>query len=276
MNNERNKLFDEKMLPKSGCEIVNLIGSLIKAFIEERDNDPTHSIQYYNAMLSLLNKVAFEMQTRILFNAPAEWYYSFSINNLEAALFIKHIKTNNIEETESNSREKVFFDESFKILSYPIQLLSVEEYARLNDIEEVTVRQWIRRGKIRAAVKRGGEWRIPKITETPKRGYTSVRYINNEHRMCIPTSFNPLGVIPMYIDIHPSEKKGYCQILLDGAPLKISGELITDQEREKIELLLISTPGMTNSDSIAISLPNIQEVDTRGVQLRSGGMRLPF
>ena len=46
----------------------------------------------------------------------------------------------------------------------------------LNDGDEVTiraiwVRQWIRRGKLRSAVKAGSEWRIPELSEIIGRGY---------------------------------------------------------------------------------------------------------
>lgn len=48
-----------------------------------------------------------------------------------------------------------------------LQLLVVN--AKLYDVEPVTVRQWIRRGKLREAEKVGKEWRISELTDVPGR-----------------------------------------------------------------------------------------------------------
>lgn len=192
------------------------------------------------------------------------------MTNTDAPLYIRHIT-----HEKDNGTAEITYDESFRLICYPAHLMTVEDYAKLNRTEPVTVRQWIRGGKLRNAVKIGGEWRIPEITDTPSRGYSSVRYYNNRRLFILPQNYHCLNQQPYYIDIYPSEKKGFCQILLDGIPAKLSGELIPDSEREKIELVLISSPGMMNSISSLFNLPDIKESDSRGIQIRTGGMRLP-
>ena len=66
----------------------------------------------------------------------------------------------------------------YDLMEEKSRLLTVEEYAKQNNVKVVTVRQWIRRGKLRTAIKMGGEWRIPELTSVPdkSRGYRTVFY----------------------------------------------------------------------------------------------------
>ena len=65
----------------------------------------------------------------------------------------------------------------------------MEENAKEYGVETVTVRQWIRRGKIRNAVKNGREWLIPELTELPGRGYTSAIYMWYEYLYDLPNEY---------------------------------------------------------------------------------------
>ena len=77
----------------------------------------------------------------------------------------------------------------------------VEEYAAATNTEAVTVRQWIRRGKLRNALKIGSEWRIPEITDPPRRGYTPVSYYNKGGLIAFPKEFGvSLSIQPHVID----------------------------------------------------------------------------
>lgn len=263
-------------LPRTKEEIISILDQKTGEIAKEMRECPCHTLPYYNALLRLLDHVILEIATRNIFSAPDGWYYSFTVSNTEATLFVRHAKLIEKRENEGIASIHIEYDESFKLISYPVNLLSVDEYAKLNKIETVTVRQWIRRGKLRTAVKIGGEWRIPEITDTPSRGYTSVRYYNNGRFFALPQSYKCLEQNPLYIDIYPSkERKGFCQILLDGIPAKISGELIPDVDREKIELALISTPGMRSSATTIMGMPGISETDSRGATIRAGSAILP-
>ena len=263
-------------LPSEKKTIINMLENKLREITKERDDSPEHSLPYYNGLIKLLNKVIFGIATRQIFHAPDGWYYSFSISNIDASLFIRHVSPSEHEkESDNRTSQEVIYDESFRLICYPTNLMTVDDYAKINGIEPVTVRQWIRRGKLRTAVKIGGEWRIPEITDTPSRGFTGVRYYNNGRLFILPQNYHCLNQQPFYIDIYPAEKKGFCQILFDGMPAKLSGDLIPDSEREKIELALISTPGMINSSSTVLHIPNLKEIDKRGVQIRTGGMRIP-
>ena len=251
------------MLTKLSSDITN-----------EMRMNPKHTLQYYNAFMLLINKVSFEISTRNVFDAPPEWFFSFEVSNKNAALYIRHIA--DFQKKEDN---KVLFDidETFRLINYPVKLLSVEEYASITKTEQVTVRQWIRRGKLRNAIKIGGEWRIPEISDPPTRGYTPVRYYNNNGQFL--QTPKELGVLmnqqPSIIDIYQSpDRKGYI-VLYDNAPAIFPNRLIKEAEREKLELMLISNPNITNSASIVGRWPKINEVEIIKTIRRSGIMTLP-
>jgi hypothetical protein len=63
------------------------------------------------------------------------------------------------------------------LISQECKMLSVEEFASDWGVEPVTVRQWIRRGKLRTAKKVGRNWLIPELADRPVRGYESAHYL---------------------------------------------------------------------------------------------------
>ena len=68
----------------------------------------------------------------------------------------------------------------FTLLNVECEMLTVEEFAELYGVTPVTVRQWIRRGKLRTARKEGNEWLIPELADRPGRGYEPAWYVMKE------------------------------------------------------------------------------------------------
>ena len=262
-----------KTLPTNKQSVIATLDNASKSVVSEMRNNPQHTLQYYNALSFLLDKVIVEIASRNIFDAPDGWFYSFEVTNKNAALYIHHVSE--IQEDEDGN--VVFdIDERFRLINYPVGLLTVEQFASRSKIEAGTVRQWIRRGKLRNAIKVGGEWRIPEITDPPPRGFTPVRYYNNGHFFSLPKEFGAsFNQHPSVIDIYKSKKgKGYI-VLFDYAPALISQRLLTDAEREKLELMLIGNPNITNSASIVGRWPKVKETERLVSIRRSGNMRLP-
>ena len=262
-----------KTLPTNKQSVIATLDNASKNVMSEMRNNPQHTLQYYNALSFLLDKVIVEIASRNIFDAPDGWFYSFEVTNKNAALYIRHVSE--IQEDEDGN--VVFdIDERFRLINYPVVLLTVEQFASRSKIEAGTVRQWIRRGKLRNAIKVGGEWRIPEITDPPTRGFTPVRYYNNGQFFFLPkeigASFNQH---PSVIDIYKSkEEKGYL-VLFDYAPAILPQKLLTDAEREKLELMLIGNPNITNSASVVGRWPKVKEAEKLVSISRSGDMRLP-
>ena len=262
-----------KILPTNKQSVIATLDNASKSVVSEMRNNPQHTLQYYNALSFLLDKIIVEIASRNIFDAPEGWFYSFEVTNKNAALYIRHVSE--IQEDEDGN--VVFdIDERFRLINYPIGLLTVEQFASRSKIEAGTVRQWIRRGKLRNAIKVGGEWRIPEITDPPTRGFTPVRYYNNGHFFSLPKEFGvSFNQHPSVIDIYRAkEEKGY-MVLFDYAPAILPQKLLTDAEREKLELMLIGNPNITNSASVVGRWPKVKEAEKLVSIRRSGDMRLP-
>ena len=262
-----------KNLPRTKQAVIATLDNANRSIVNEMRNNPLHTVQYYNALSQLLNKVIVEIASRNIFDAPEGWFYSFVITNKSAALYIQHVAEIRMDE---NGNAILDINEKFRLINYPVRLLTVEEYASVSKTEAGTVRQWIRRGKLRNAIKIGGEWRIPEITDPPTRGFTPVRYYNNGHFLSLPKELGvSLNQKPCIIDIYKAkEEKGYV-VLFDYAPAMIPQRLLTDAERERLELMLISNSNITNSSSVVGKWPQVREVEKLVSINRSGNMRLP-
>ena len=262
-----------KNLPRTKQAVIATLDNANRSIVNEMRNNPLHTVQYYNALSQLLNKVIVEIASRNIFDAPEGWFYSFVITNKSAALYIQHVAEIQMDE---NGNAILDINEKFRLINYPVRLLTVEEYASVSKTEAGTVRQWIRRGKLRNAIKIGGEWRIPEITDPPTRGFTPVRYYNNGHFLSLPKELGvSLNQKPCIIDIYKAkEEKGYV-VLFDYAPAMIPQRLLTDAEREKLELMLISNSNITNSSSVVGKWPQVREVEKLVSINQSGNMRLP-
>ena len=262
-----------KTLPTNKQSVIATLDNASKNVMSEMRNNPQHTLQYYNALSFLLDKVILEIASRNIFDAPDGWFYSVEMTKKNAAMYIRHVS--DIQEDEDGN-VVLDIDERFRLINYPVGLLTVEQFASRSKIEAGTVRQWIRRGKLRNAIKVGGEWRIPEITDPPTRGFTPVRYYNNGQFFFLPkeigASFNQH---PSVIDIYKSkEEKGYI-VLFDYAPAILPQKLLTDAEREKLELMLIGNPNITNSASVVGRWPKVKEAEKLVSISRSGDMRLP-
>lgn len=262
-----------KILPTNKQALIETLDKASKDVEYEMRNNPQHTIQYYNALYSLLNKVILEISSRNIFDAPKDWFYSFVISNKSATLYIKHVAG---FQKDEDGNVKLEINEKFRLINYPVKLLTVEEYAATQKTEAVTIRQWIRRGKLRNAIKIGGEWRIPEISDPPARGFTPVTYYNRKNYLPLPKEFGEaFNQFPNIIYICKKEKeKGYA-VLFDSAPALIPQRLLSDAEREKLELFLISNPNITNSSSIVGMWPQVEEVNNVVPIKRSGNMKFP-
>ena len=266
--------ISSEKLPTTTTAVSIMLTKANNDVLNEMKTNPKHTLRYYNALSFLLDNVRVEISSRNLFDAPPEWFFSFEVSNKNAALYVRHI-ANLVEDKDKGTL--IDIDESFRLINYPVKLLTVDEYATINKTRQVTVRQWIRRGKLRSAIKVGGEWRIPEISDPPTRGYTPVSYFNNG-QFLLPTP-KGFGVLlnqqPSVIDIfQPQDSKDY-MVLFDKVPAFLPSHLITEAEREKLELMLISNPNITNSASIVGKWPAVNEVEKIRSIRRIGYMALP-
>ena len=101
------------------------------------------------------------------------WFYSYDFTRFGMVLDMCHCAKFAVE---SDDEFTMTVDESLAIAEVTCDMMTVAEFAALHHVQPVAVRQWIRRGKLRAIKKQGRDWLIASITEKPSRNYKPVRY----------------------------------------------------------------------------------------------------
>lgn len=197
-----------------------------------------HSDEFYGQYLKLVSDFSLLVEnTRLLNDLEPMWYYCCEIDDTGASLHLCHV--DRLEVDENEIIDCLSIDEDFELVKVNARLLTVEEYAKIYGVTVGTVRQWIRRGKIRTAIKAGSEWRIPELTELHGRGYAEGRYFCEENIENIPAEYSFLNLC-CQINI----KQAGCDTFNVICAYRDSEEerciKMSTKEREKFELFLIT------------------------------------
>jgi len=208
------------------------------------ETDKKHSAAFYHAYLGLLDRFRVAINTAVLFNELEDfWYYSMAISPSGATLSLVHVS----EWKEIGDKLVVMTDQAYHLIREAGKMLSVEEYAAQYGVGAGTVRQWIRRGKLRGARKTGRDWSIPELTEIPSRGFQSGAYFLYE-RLQEPSEDYPfLNDCRAVIINQDKEDKGLFHIQTIAARSNETTEMLCSAgEREKLEYYLLSHPQFVN------------------------------
>ena len=121
-------------------------------------------------------------------NREQGWTYEWRIDTEGLKLQTKYI------ELPVSMGQLVFEQLVFERIIVPSRFLSVSEYAKLHEVLPVTVRQWIRRGKLAGIKKVMGEWMISELSlPDTNRNYSSHVYWWNDYLESLPTEFSYLN-----------------------------------------------------------------------------------
>ncbi|MHA0856329.1 helix-turn-helix domain-containing protein [Paenibacillus sp. CMAA1364] len=167
------------------------------------------------------------------------WFYDYERINDGIDLRLYFCEEFDIDE---NGMESMIFTEGFTLLSVKCDYVNVEQFATINNVTEITVRQWIRRGKLRTAKKVGRDWLIPSIAVKPVRGFSPASYYWDQLPMVLSDSFPFLiGYKCIYIFQNEQVKQQFDCILGYPGQNDRMKTTLTTTEREKLELALISS-----------------------------------
>lgn len=243
------KLFhSQTMVTKA--DVLNNVNYQINAYSGEyKEADDSEKV-FLKSIISLMKQFGKAIADSPMFDAPDDWWaYSFEISATEIKLSLEHYGYVGFEGDEVTETD---VDASFTLISVKASLLTVEEYGEKYGVQPVTVRQWIRRGKIRTAVKAGQSWRIPELTALPVRGYVPAEYEWNRKTAYFPEGYEYLASYSRAeLSQDETDRNLYHVILSDGRKLK--GLKMNIKEREALELVLISNPMVTYvSDSFGV------------------------
>lgn len=135
----------------------------------------------------------------------------------------------------------------FSVLKIQCTYLTTQEYARKVNVKEKTVKEWLRRGKIRSGVKKDGDWLIPELAERPGRKYRSVIY----RWESVPFLEGGLNIDlkdSKGIYLHQGENgKIDRSVFLENSVMKIS---LNKKECERLEYQLLQNPKLHTAKAL--------------------------
>lgn len=205
----------------------------------------------FDALRRLCDKLYIEVVDSNLFDAPQGYWHYVIVENVRGISLMLVEEWGHVDGKSLEYRIDKNNDE-YTLIHIPAKLLTIEEYAELYEVQAVTVRQWIRRGKIRTAVKAGSEWRIPELTEPPvkERGYRPACYTWNEIYEKVPEGFEYIhqyNQVDIWQDQMDKSKYNlwFKRLGISGRPEGDTKKVVcTVAEKEKLELFLIACSGV--------------------------------
>ena len=224
-------------------ELLWDIDQRTKTLLDSLSGSNRHTARYYSVMEELLKCFRKRIANTILPRHLEDWwFYSYEISYHGIGLFLEHMGSAWLNEDQTDSDSQTI-DQIFPLVFIPTKMLSVDEYAKLYEIEPVTVRQWIRRCKLRTVEKAGKEWRISELTDVPKRGFEPAQYRWRGRILeDLPEGFDFLNEYVMATLIKGDTADSYKVLFTDGSgpkPKTLALEL-TNEERERLESFFIA------------------------------------
>lgn len=256
---EELEVFNETAL-RTQNDLLKDIDSLLGKIAEKSGKDSGHSSVFYDRYTDLVVRFRDRVKESTFPNNLEDWWrYEYEVRESGITLFLNHIDYFSVCRDDSVDEN---IDTSFELFRVRSKLLTVEEYAESYGVTVTTVRQWIRRGKIRTAIKAGSEWRIPELAEIMSRGYQHGHYTRREHLSDLPEEYAFFNMYD-FVDIEQNkENKSLFDLCFSrkfavgdypDAETAVAENCMYGQmdlkEREKFELYLIANPFVETYDS---------------------------
>ena len=247
MNKRDKLLIFNSIFLFNKAEIIASFDDFV-AHHQEKNNEEGYSEGRRKVLLALCEQFRNELVNRDIQPLNKNWfYYDYDIKNDSITLSL--YKCNNIEFDNDNEISSMEMQLEHTIVEVKCDYLSVEQYAKQYGVTDTTVRQWIRRGKLRTAKKKGRDWVIPALADKPKRGFENVTYFWNLLPIEAINRFPYLrdcNSIYIYQD-EMDKKLFHCVTYWPGNEKEGKIELTT-KERESLETCLIGIPGIDVED----------------------------
>ncbi len=229
-------LRENNMTTKS--DVISRLHDLKRTFNRAASSDREHSASYYRILDNMLDKMINKVERTHLFESLEDWwFYSFEISS--DGICLKLEQSAKLYFDDDGEIEPCFIEESFDLIMVSSRMLTVDEYAKLYNVDNGTVRQWIRRGKLRTAVKHGSEWRIPELSEPEHGRYRMGQYKITGHIDNLPDEYSFINNCSLvWFEKCRTDTDTY-RISFDKGYKTI---MCNSKERERIERVLIASP----------------------------------
>lgn len=219
-----------------------------KKLLESIRKSNHYTVRFMLVMESLLDRFQRQVDEAILPERLEDWWgYTYEITYKGAMLCLEHISEVCIDE-DGESIASYMSNAVYPLIFIRTKMLTVDEYARLYEIEPVTVRQWIRRCKLRSVEKAGKEWRISELTDVPRRGFEPAQYRWREVLENLPIGFEYMNDYKLCTIVQSEANKNLYNVLfsdMGGIDSKCIAYEIDEKEHETLEAFLIGNPKVT-------------------------------
>lgn len=262
----RNKLTlfkENQILTKS--ELLYSLSKFKEHYLNS-DNEESYSNEKRTVLIKNLEEFIKKVEKREFPDLDNWWFYNYLINSFDITLELCYC--NDVEYDNDGYIESMTSGCEHILLSQAFKVMTVNEFAELHNVKPLTVRQWIRRGKLRSIKKVGRDWLISEFSNVPKRKYEPVSYFwktGNIHSEVFPfiNNYNCL-----YICQNDNDKSIFDVILGCPGDKKREKIEISRKEREKLEVFLLSDNNVT-ADELSANIQycppkksdNYQEID---------------
>jgi len=213
-----------------------------------KDNEEGYSEGKRKVLLSLCDEFRSELMKLDIPALTKPWFfYEYSVNNDSIDLSL--LKCEEFEFDYEDMTPSMTTSIEYTLAEVKCDYLTVEKYAEIYGVTTTTVRQWIRRGKLRTAKKVGRDWLIPALADKPKRGFESVTYYWTDIDKKITDAFPFLaGSKCVFIAQNEDDKTKFHAITnWPGVDYRQS-VLLSSKEREQLEIMMISAPDIHIED----------------------------
>lgn len=252
----KEKLFRENYL-FTREEVLKSLELFIE--YEKLNEEPGYSnevvknrVQLYKKFIAAVKKCKLPVLTDLW------WFYEYQFlgNSMELNL----CQADEIE-VENGEIRGMTSTVEHTLITVECDYLTVEQYASMLGIEPVTVRQWIRRGKLRHAKKNGRDWLIPDTEDKPQRGFTSVQYIVEKEAQIESNEFPLLSVCDSIVILQDQDNKSKFVCYLNNYKTKFKSKLeLTRSEVERLEHTIIES-GKAKVEGTIQYIPYIRETE---------------
>lgn len=224
----------------------------IRSQISRLSEDDLEYRSYLEAKVENLENFCETVLSATLFDQLDNWWvYEFSIGCMGTALYIRHIESADIEGEEDNQWLTIYeYDATYRLLQNECRLMSADEFAIARNAAAATVRVWIRRGKIRSAVKMGTLWKIPELTPPFKRGYTKASYSWDSYLDGIPKDYESIIEPGNLIIRQDEDRKGFTVLVFNTNDIQRKTLHLSNANAEKFETMLIANPAIKYTGEI--------------------------
>lgn len=222
-------------------EIIKQIVSVLDDVKESSAKDMIRPAGWYVIFEETCKRFISDIESTILFNSlEAGWMYELEFDYSAFELLLVHQSS----EVDDDGDLEAIKDQLFTLVSTSAPYLSTAEYAAIYGIDETTTRTQLRRGKLRAAERIGGIWRIPALLTPPRvRGYQTAYYSWENRLVNLHPEFEYINKYKSLLIEQDSDKKKYNVKLYKESSVD-SDKIVTMElgKRERLECMLISNP----------------------------------